>query len=298
MNVALPPPEPTPTPPRSPLIVWLVTALLIVLILGGMGGYKLWTELQALREAEPVVPPEVTRELESLRQRQQAQQQEAAAKLTALQQQLAALKEEMVSQRAAPGMEAALLSLEQRVTQLAAAQAASVAAPTSPVADATPAADGAVMPAAPEISTATMPNAEPQATPSEPAPAPVAGPDAASLHALRRAVEDGGPYRAELEAARATLGQAHPRAFATLEDAADEGIADDAPGAQPAPLPNWAQRLNQHLPSLIRITPAQSAPTAVHAQQQARRETILRALDAMEATPFPLPIAEPEHGAR
>lgn len=270
MTEMLPPPPPTKSAAPS-LAVWIITATLVILIVVGAGGYKLYQQIDALRTAKPEAPREVTDALTTLRTNLDQQRTDTARRLQALQAELGALKEQQAA-APAPDLSASIAPLQEKLDALAARMDQSPAPP--PASASAP--DPSPLPAV-------------EAVPDEPAPPP-----ADSFSDLRSKVTSGAPYAMELALLKPQLPTHLSSAVATLERFAEAGVpsaqqlrAQQLHEAEPAPLPDWAQKANARLASMVRITPSKPGISADQEKEllaaQEAREAALVALATIEA---------------
>jgi hypothetical protein len=247
---ALPPPTPSVVPDRSALAIACAT----VIILGalGAGGYVLQQELARMANAKPVAPPEVTQALKDLRTQLEQQRADSATQLNALQNELASVKEQQAAIEP-PDVDAAIAPVQEKLDAIVAQlQEAPVAV---------------VEAAAPETVVET--------------PAAETTNALRDYLALRRTVERGQPYAAELAALIPHVPESELAAITTLQLHAEQGIgADDEEIDAPAnELKPWMRTVNEKLEGMVSIKPSR----ATQATPQARAE-VIAALDRIEAS--------------
>ena len=252
---ALPPATPSAPADRSGLAVFCATAVILVAL--GTGGYLLKQELDRLANAKPEAPPEVTKALTDLRTQLDQQQADSATQLHALQNELATLKEQQVAQET-PDVDAAIAPVEEKLDALI------QQIQEAPASQAEPAADAPVD--AVTVAQEAVPAGEPLR----------------DYLSLRRRVESGQPYAAELAALIPHVPESELASISILQEHAEAGIGrDDAEEDAPATaeLKPWMQTLNTRLKGLVSIKP--SAGDAM--TPQARTE-VFAALDRIEAS--------------
>lgn len=249
---ALPPAAPQSDPDRSGLAI--ACATLVILVALGAGGYLLKQELDRMANAKPVAPPEVTKALSDLRTQLDQQRADSATQLNALQNELATLKAHQEAQEV-PDVDAAIAPVQEKLDALM--QQMQEAPKPEPVAEVAPAAE---------------------------TPEPVMAPDANPLRDylnLRRAVESGQPYPAELAALIPQLPESELAAITTLQAHAEHGIGaeDEEEDTPQSELKPWMHSVNEKLRGLVSIKPSSERRTT----PQARAE-VFAALDRIEAS--------------
>jgi hypothetical protein len=251
----------------------------MLLIIGGAGGYKLSRDIEALRTAKPIAPPEVTDALDHLRTALDRQRTETSRQLQQLQTELASVKtaQENTPQ---PDIAASLAPLQQQLSALA-AQVQALSTRPAPTTEAEP-------------TTPPVTAEQPDPSPAPVAAEPIATTNADPFSALRLAVTSGKPYAAELAAVTPQLPTHLAGAAATLARTAEAGVpsaqqlrAQQLENAPTATLPGWAEKVNARLAALVRITPSKPAITADEEKDliaaQEAREAAMVALATIEA---------------
>ena len=250
MSDALPPPPsaPAPTPSSNTAALAVACATIVILAALAAGGFLLKNELQRLETAKPVAPPEVTKALKDLRTQMDRQRRDNGLQMDRLQQEITALKEQAAATPPAPDMHETLAPMQQQLDAIA-AQLQEAPPPAAPTPPAAPQADA-------------------------PAPSMVLR----DYLTLRRRVESGEPYAAELTALIPQLPETQQAAIATLQAHAEHGVALEE-GTEEKPLQPWMETLNARMQGLLHIEAKKDV--AVSPQQ---REDVLDALDAIEAS--------------
>ncbi|PZP85097.1 MAG: hypothetical protein DI582_06940 [Azospirillum brasilense] len=286
MTEALPPTTPTPAPRSGNPAAMLIVAATIVL-LGAIGGvaYILNERLTRLANAEPQAPRVVTDALEALKDSMDTQAAAHARQVSVLQQELAAIRDQQ-PHTTPEDMEATLAPVQEKLDAIAqkleqpAPVVAPAPAPEAPVAE------------APSESTSPAEGitAEAAAAMEKGEPLPVTGTNTLRDYlALRRAVESGAPFEAELEALEPQVGALDAQDQEILYTYADTGLANlPAPRAEDIEEqnPGWMQRINTRLAGLVTIRrsdAAKAAPGSAPAELDVTRDDVLAVLDKLEA---------------
>lgn len=247
----LPPPAPKPNADRSGVAILCATVVILAAL--GAGGFLLKQELDRMANATPEAPPEVTQALKELRTQLAQQRADSATQLTALQNELASVKEQQATHQP-PDVDAAIAPVQEKLDALMQQMQEAPAAPAP------------VVPAAQTADTATA------------APALALR----DYLALRRMVESGQPYAAELATLIPSVPSSEMDAITRLQAHAEEGLGTDdeeTDDVASGELKPWMQSVNTRLKGLVSIKPSATK----HATPQARAET-LAALDRIEAS--------------
>ena len=250
---ALPPPSAAPAP-RDRANIAIACATLVILGALGAGGYLLQQELARMANAEPVAPPEVTQALKDLRSQLEQQRADSATQLTALQNELASVKEQQAA-IVPPDVDAAIAPVQEKLDAIVAQlQEAPVAV---------------VEPAAPQ------PLAEVEV------PVPDTSNALRDYLILRRQVESGLPYAAQLAAMIPHVPESELAAITTLQAQAEQGIGaeDEEIDAPENALKPWMQSVNERFKGLVSIKPSRAAQAT-----PPLRADVLAALDRIEAS--------------
>lgn len=245
------PASPSPKPVREGTGVAIICATAVILVALGAGGYLLKLELDRMANAKPEAPAEVTQALKDLRTQLDQQRADSATQLTALQNELATVKEQQEAQET-PDVDAAIAPVQEKLDAL---MQQIQEAPT----------------AAPE------PVVEPAAAPIIDTSNPLR-----DYLSLRRKVESGQPYAAELAAMIPSIPASELEAITRLQAHAEEGLGADDEETDEAPageLHPWMQSVNKRMKGLVSIKPS----AAKQATPQVRAET-MAALDRVEAS--------------
>lgn len=257
-----PPPVPK-NAPANQTGVLVTCATLVILAALAAGGYLLWQELQRMASAKPVAPPEVTEALTDLRTQIDRQRTDSATQLQTLQQEITAMKEQQVQlQQTQPDIDATLAPVQEKLDAIAAqlqeAPPIAVAVPVEITTDAS-----------------GVPIAQPVAE------TPVAATNALRDYlTLRRKVEAGMPFAAELAVLIPQLPDTQTESIATLQRYAEQGVDEEEAEVSPLELKPWMRSVNERLKGLVNITP--KAGTQV--TSSAARDEVTRALDNVEAS--------------
>lgn len=249
---ALPPPPTPPTAESSSVVVICATAVILVAL--AAGGYFLKAELDRMANAKPVAPPEVTQALGELRTQLEQQRADSATQLTALQNELTSVKEQQAAQ-VPPDVDAAIAPVQEKLDAIVAQLQEAPVTVTPPVAT--------------ELA----------------APPAVASDATTALRdylALRRKVESGQPYAAELAALIPQLPESEMAAITSLQGYAEQGLGLDDEETDEAPtgdLKPWMQTVNEKLAGLVSIKPSAVKPATPQAQAE-----VMAALDRIEAS--------------
>lgn len=286
MTEALPDKTESSTPRNGPSAGPLIIAATVIL-LGAVGGaaYVLNTRLVALASVEPQAPREVTDALDALQSKLDKQADAQARQMEALQKEIAALKEQQ-AQTATPDIEATLVPVQEKLDAIAqkleqpapAAMAGPTLEPsvTEAPAESTPPAEGITAEAA-----AAMEK-------GEPLPATATN-TLRDYLALRRAVESGAPFEAELEALEPQVGALDAQDQEILYTYADTGLANlPTPRTEEVEQqnPGWMQRVNTRLAGLVTIRRSgapKAEPGTAPAEFDVTRDDVLTTLDKLEA---------------
>ncbi len=246
---ALPSPTATAAADRSNLVV--IVATLVILVALGAGGYFLRQELDRMANAKPQAPPELTQALTQLRTQLDQQRANSATQLNTLQNEIATMKEQQAAQET-PDVDAAIAPVQEKLDELI--QHIQEAPP--PVAQLAPE-------ATPEIA------------------APNSSDPLRDYLGLRRKVESGQPYAAELAAMIPQLPDSELAAITTLQAQAEQGLGteDEEVDASKSDLKPWMHAVNEKLKGLVSIKPSAGVQTT----PQARAE-VMAALDRIEAS--------------
>lgn len=257
----LPAAPPTPARPENQTGVLVTCATIIILAALAAGGYLLWQELQRMANAKPAAPPEVTEALTELRTQLDRQRADSATQLRTLQQEIASLKEQQAAQPEPADIQETLAPVQQKLDAIAAQLQEQPA-----VAVAVPVAIEAGPEQAPVATPVTMP------------------PGQNALHdylALRRKVESGEPYAAELAALIPQLPDTQQNAIATLQAYAEHGLGESLSDEDSSSeLKPWMHTVNEKLKGLVLIKSADEKPAA---SLEARAE-VEDALDGIESS--------------
>lgn len=286
MTEALPDKTEPSTPRNGSSAAPLIIAATVIL-LGAVGGaaYVLNARLVALASVEPQAPREVTDALDALQSKLDKQADAQARQVEALQKEIAALKEQQ-AQTATPDIEATLVPVQEKLDAIAqkleqpAPVVTPAPAPEAPVAEA-PAKSTTLTDGITTEATAAMEKGEPQ---------PVTANDTLRDYlALRRAVESGAPFEAELEALEPEVGALDAQDQEILYTYADTGLANlSTPRSEDVEKqnPGWMQRINTRLAGLVTIRRSdapKAEPGTAPAEFDVTRDDVLAALDKLEA---------------
>ncbi len=248
---ALPSPSPKPAAESSSVVVVCATAIILVAL--GAGGYLLKVELDRMANAKPEAPAEVTQALKELRTQLDQQRADSATQLTSLQNELASVKEQQAAQET-PDVNAAIAPVQEKLDAIVA-----------------------------KLQEAPVVIAEPVT--EEPAAAAPATDTTNALRdylSLRRQVESGQPYAAQLAALIPQLPESEIEAIDSLQAYAEEGLGTDDEESDETPtgeLKPWMHSVNERMKGLVSIKPAAVKQATPKARAQVRA-----ALDRIEAS--------------
>lgn len=269
-----PQPIASPASARTSATPLIIAATVVLLASVAGSAYVLNQRLETLASAEPQGLREVRKAVSELSDQLDMQADMQARRMEALQKEIQALQaqQEAQTQQPMPDLEAMQATLDRIAKQV---EQQPVALPTPPVMD--------------DAKKESAPAATHAATDA-------AGDDAATsdthdtsavlrnLLALRRAVESGAAFEAELDALKPQLGALSTEDQDTLYTYADTGLANlptpSAAEAETAP-DGWMQRINRRLNGLITIRRSGDSTTA-HAVD-VTRDDVLAALTRLEA---------------
>lgn len=204
-----------------------------------------------MANAKPEAPAEVTQALGELRTQLEQQRADSATQLNALQNELATVKEQQAAQET-PDVNAAIAPVQEKLDAIVAQLQ----------------------------ETPVVVAAEPEAA-AEPAVAVPAADGLRDYLNLRRKVESGQPYAAELAKLIPNVPDSEIAAITALQNQAESGLGadDEEIDAPKSELKPWMQTVNEKLKGMVSIKPS----AVTHTTPQVRTE-VMAALDRIEAS--------------